>query len=389
MGSKYRADHVGSLLRTSKLLDARRQYFSNKLSKAELTSIEDAEILGALARQKAAGVDVFTDGEYRRAAWSSAWAESVSGLERDVVEATPVFDRLASLQAWKGEHGAEANASMVRHAETGEYTFGQVVTKKLEFRHRLTGHESTFLKRYSPGPSKVTMPGVMMAAAGWYRPEISRMAYPTRAALVADMTAFVRAEVKALMQEGIDYIQFDSLRYMWFLDPQLRKSLTDRTIDIEQELEDTIASDNACIDGVARDGVTFGLHICRGNNTSAWMAEGGYEAVAEQAFSELKVDRLLLEYDTERAGGFEPLRFVRKGMMVVLGVISSKIPQLESQDDLRRRVDEAARYVPIENLAISPQCGFASSSSGNLITLDDQQRKLELVADTARRIWND
>jgi 5-methyltetrahydropteroyltriglutamate--homocysteine methyltransferase len=389
VANKYRADHVGSLLRTPRLLDARREHFQGKLPKADLRFIEDNEIVEALSWQKAAGLDVFTDGEYRRAAWSSAWADSVEGLERDTVEATPKFDRLASLRGWKGEHGAEANASMASHAQSGEYTFGHVVTHKLKLRHRLTGHESSFLKGHTDGPTKISIPGVMMAAAGWYRPEKSAAAYPTRAALVEDMTTIVQEEVRALIEEGIDYIQFDSLRYMWFFDADLSKSLHDRGVNMERELEETIASDNACMDGIARDGVTFGLHICRGNNTSAWLAQGGYDAVAERAFSNLRVDRLLLEYDTDRAGGFEPLRFVRKGTTVVLGLISSKVPQLEPQDQLRRRVDQAAKYVPIENLAISPQCGFASSSSGNLLSIDEQRRKLELVADTARRIWND
>jgi 5-methyltetrahydropteroyltriglutamate--homocysteine methyltransferase len=170
-------------------------------------------------------------------------------------------------------------------------------------------------------------------------------------------------------------------------DPRRRQVLIDSGRDPEQVLDETIAADNATLEGARRDGVTFGLHMCRGNNRSAWASVGSYEVCAEKAFGQLNVDRFLLEYDTERAGGFEPLRFVPKHKMVVLGLISSKEPQLESQDELRRRIDEAAKYVPIENLAISPQCGFASTMRGNQLTWDEQRRKLELVADTARKVW--
>ena len=388
MKGRYRADHVGSLLRPANLLDARRKFHLNEISKDQLVRLEDQAIIEVLEKQNAAGLAVRTDGEYRRAAWSSAWAESVEGLAQDDVETSPAH-RLASLSGWKGEHGAEANASMVRHTESGEFRYGQFVSRKLKLRQRLTGHEFAFLRKNASGPVKMTMPGVMMTAASWYHPEKTKAAYPARSLLVDDMVAIVRKEIQQLIAEGIDYVQLDSLRYMWFFDPQLRKSMRDRGANLHRELEEAIASDNACIEGIVGGPATLGLHICRGNNTSAWLAEGGYDSVAERAFSELKVDRLLLEYDTDRAGGFEPLRFVRKGMMVVLGLVSSKTPNLESKDALRRRVDEAAKYVALEDLALSPQCGFASSSSGNLMTLDEQQRKLELVVETARSIWSD
>lgn len=224
-----------------------------------------------------------------------------------------------------------------------------------------------------------------MVAAGWYRPELSNKAYPTRADLVRDMVNIARGEIKSLVAEGIDYIQLNSLRYIWFMDPKIGKNMKEMGIDVQKEIEETVASDNGCVEGFSD--TIFGLHICRGNNTSAWLAEGAYDPIAEYAFSELKVDRLLLEYDTDRAGGFEPLRYIRKGMTVVLGLISSKVPQLETQDEICRRIEEAAKYVPIDHLALSPQCGFASSASGNLLTWDEQRRKLELVASTARKIW--
>ena len=184
------------------------------------------------------------------------------------------------------------------------------------------------------------------------------------------------------------YIQLDSLHYVERVaDTTIRARMIADGEDPDQYLDELIAIDNATLEGARREGVTVGMHMCRGNNRSAWHAEGSYEPIAEKAFSQLNVDRFLLEYDTQRAGGFEPLRFVPKDKMVVLGLISSKEPALEPIDQLRRRIDEAARYVPLENLAIAPQCGFASTMLGNLLTWDEQRRKLELVVETARKVW--
>jgi len=183
-------------------------------------------------------------------------------------------------------------------------------------------------------------------------------------------------------------VQIDSIRYVFdYTDEARRREWADLGVDPDRAVDENIAADNAVIDGVAADGVVFGLHMCRGNNRSRWFAEGGYDRIAEKAFGQLHYDRFLLEYDSERAGGFEPLRFVPRGKTVVLGLISTKMPGLESQDDLLRRIDEAARQVPIENLALSPQCGFASVAAGNEISWDDQRRKLELLVDTARKVW--
>jgi 5-methyltetrahydropteroyltriglutamate--homocysteine methyltransferase len=244
------------------------------------------------------------------------------------------------------------------------------------------------LKQHAPGPIKITMPGVMTRAMAWYKPGLTDRFYPTRPDLMQELVAILQREVQALLDEGVSYIQLDSLHYVIRLaDPRYRQQLLQAGGDPDQELDETIAADNASLRGAQRPGVTVGLHMCRGNNRSAWISEGGYEATAEKAFNALQVDRFLLEYDTERAGGFEPLRFVPRGKTVVLGLISSKEPQLESQDVLRRRIDEAARYMPIENLALSPQCGFASTAPGNLLTWDEQRRKLDLVVETTRRVW--
>jgi 5-methyltetrahydropteroyltriglutamate--homocysteine methyltransferase len=344
---------------------------------AQLRQIEDQAIPQALELQRQVGLGVFTDGEYRRRWFAGALEESVEGLTDDP-DATA--DR-----RWQGQHSEQANMT------SAELRLMQrVVGAKLRQVRRLTAHESGFLKQHAPGPCKITLPGVMTRALAWYKPGLTDRFYPTQADLVQELVGILQREVQALVDEGVSYIQLDSLHYVIRLvDPGYRQRLQETGADPDKELDETIAADNASLQAARRPGVTVGLHMCRGNNRSAWIAAGGYEAIAEKAFNTLQVDRFLLEYDTERAGGFEPLRFVPPGKTVVLGLISSKEPQLESQDLLRRRIDEAAQYVPIENLALSPQCGFASTAPGNLLTWDEQRRKLELVAETARRVWGD
>ena len=322
------------------------------------------------------GIDVYTDGEYRRGWFAAAFEESVEGITEDP-EATA--DR-----RWQGQHNAQAMATAADLRLTQ-----RVVGAKLRQVRRLTAHESGFLQQHAPGPFKITMPGVMTRALAWYKPGLTDKFYPTRADLVQEFVGMIQREVQALLNEGVSYIQLDSLHYVIRLaDPRYRQQMTHTGADLDRELDEVIAADNASLQGARKPGVTVGLHMCRGNNRSAWIAEGGYEAVAEKAFNLLDVDRFLLEYDTERAGGFEPLRFVPRGKTVVLGLISSKVPQLETQDQLRRRIDEAAQYVAMEHLALSPQCGFASTAPGNMLTWDEQRRKLELVVETARRAWD-
>ena len=375
MATPYRADHVGSLLRPPALLQARAAHAHGRMTLAQLRQIEDQAILDALEMQRQVGINVFTDGEYRRISWSGALGEAVEGLVDDP-------DAVATTQ-WQGPHREQATAT----SDAMSYAH-QVVGAKLRQVRRLTAHESGFLKQHAPGPFKVTMPGVMTRVVNWYKPGLTDKFYPTRADLVQEFVAMLQREVQALLDEGVSYIQLDSLRYvMQLADPRRRQDLIAAGADPYTALDETIAADNASLQDARRPGVTVGLHMCRGNNRSAWAAEGSYEAIAEKAFGALQVDRFLLEYDTERAGGFEPLRFVPRGKIVVLGLISSKDPRLESQDLLRRRIDEAAQYVPLEDLALSPQCGFASTAPGNMLTWDEQRRKLELVVETARKVW--
>ena len=375
MAESYRADHVGSLLRPAELLEARASQEAGRLSLDQLRGIEDRAILQALEMQRQVGIDVFSDGEYRRSWFSGGLAESVEGVMDD--------PESGSASPWQGPQGQLADAT------TADIGFGvQVVGAKLRQIRRLTAHESGFLEEHAPGPFKITLPGAMTRALAWYRPGLTDRFYATPAELVQELVGILHREVQALLDEGVTYIQLDSLRYVIELaDTQRRRQMLQVGEDLDRALEDTIAADNATLQDARRPGVTIALHMCRGNNRSAWRSDGGYDVIAERAFGSLNVDRFLLEYDTERAGGFEPLRFMPRDKVVVLGLISSKNPQLESQDQLLRRIDEAAKYVSVENLALSPQCGFASTAPGNMLTPDEQKRKLELVVETARKVW--
>jgi 5-methyltetrahydropteroyltriglutamate--homocysteine methyltransferase len=263
-----------------------------------------------------------------------------------------------------------------------------VVTARLQPLRRLTLHELAFLKRHSPGAIKMTLPSATQFPAIAYKRGVSDRVYPTPSELLGDVVAIIQAEVRALVDEGIRYVQIDAPRYSYYIDPKWRDWIrTEMGLDPEAALDEAIRADNACLEGARRPGVILAIHLCRGNNRSHWYAEGGYDAIAEKLFTTLQVDRFLLEYDDERSGTFEPLRFVPRGKTVVLGLVSSKRPALESVADVRRRIGEASRYVPLDDLALSPQCGFASTLEGNLLSEADQWAKLDLVARTAREVW--
>ena len=363
----YRADHVGSLLRPPEVLAASTAYEQGSLRLEELGQIEDAAIVDALELQREAGVDVFTDGEYRRSSFLSGPAQWLEGF------APPTESFMLE---W---HGPGAGMLPTRV---------QVVAGKLTSRERFTAHETAYMKEHSPGPIKVTMPSPSMLGDGAFKEGITDPFYESSSEVLQDLARIVNNEIRALVEEGIPYIQLDAPTYAHsFLGERRRQELQSQGIDIESALEEFLAADNACLTGVKREGVTVAVHLCRGNHRSRWKSEGGYDPIAEKLFGSLQVDRYLLEYDTPRSGSFEPLRFVPPGKTVVLGLVTTKDGILESQDSLLERVEEASKYVSVENLAISPQCGFASISTGNLLTWDDQRRKLELVAQVARRIW--
>jgi 5-methyltetrahydropteroyltriglutamate--homocysteine methyltransferase len=368
MSEVYRADHVGSFLRPAEVKEARAACREGRLSLEQLHNLEDRAILAAVERQRSIGIDVFTDGEFRR-----------SGFQNDLIEAVEGFvatARPAVVRIWQGPGG-----------EPQEQGTRQVVGGMLRPVRRLTEHQTRFLQAHAPGPVKMTLPSPNQFPAISFQPGVTEPFYPTRSDLLQALVAIIKQEIAALVEDGVPYIQVDEPRYSYYVDPKWRQHLRDLGEDPDRSFDAAIAADNACLQGVQRRGLTVAMHICRGNNESKWYAEGGYEPIAEKLFGSLTVDRYLLEYDTARAGTFEPLRFMPRDKLVVLGLVSSKDPRLESQDELLRRIDEAARYVPIENLALSPQCGFASTAAGNLLTEDEQWRKLELVVATARKVW--
>lgn len=375
----YAADHVGSFLRPPELLEARAAQAEDRISEAQLRETEDQAIRDILEVQRQIGIDVYSDGEYRRGMWMTGLPAAVEGFGPGAMQ---------NIRHWRGQPLPYVPGQTgVRHTAAVGQNPGAVIQGKLVPRRRITGLESAFLRQHAPGPCKITIPSPTWYLRG-YIPGTSDRVYETPAAALTDLTAIVHQEIKALVDEGVPYVQLDSIRYVFdYTDAQRRHAWQELGIDPDQAIAENIVADNAVIAGLKRQGVTFGLHMCRGNNRSRWFAEGSYERIAEQAFSQLDYDRFLLEYDSDRAGDFAPLRFVPPGKTVVLGLISTKVPQLESQEELLRRLEEAARYVPGGHLALSPQCGFASVAAGNEISWDDQRRKLELIVATARRAW--
>jgi 5-methyltetrahydropteroyltriglutamate--homocysteine methyltransferase len=359
---RYRADHVGSLLRPPELIAARSACTEGRLSAEGLREVEDQAILGILEQQRQAGIDVCTDGEYRRHNFYSDMFDAVDGFI--------VTDEVQLV--WRGGEAAHSPA--------------RAVGARLESRRRLTENQVPFLREHAQGPIKVTLPSAAQFMR-MYRPGISEAFYPTREALAEELVGIIRGEIAWLVAQGVPYIQIDAPGYTALVDPVGRERLRAGGTDPDEALAEAIAMDNASVAGFARDDVTIALHLCRGNSRSRWISEGSYEPIAERFFNELRIDRLLLEYDSERAGGFEPLRFMPRHKEVVLGLVTTKEGKLESEDALLRRIDEAAHYVDHDRLAISPQCGFASAMLGNLLSIDDQRRKLELVSEVARKAW--
>ncbi|HEX6512726.1 MAG TPA: cobalamin-independent methionine synthase II family protein [Chloroflexota bacterium] len=367
MTARYRADQVGSLLRPSWLVEAKLS--EGPISEGEMRQLEDRAILEALDLQRQVGIDVFTDGEFRRRSYMTGFWDAIEGF----VAVPPDEYRLQ----WRGTP-----------RENYPRTMSCVVAAKLRPKRRLAGDEAAFLKEHAAGHEfKITLPGAHMIGGFGFKPGLTDKVYASRQELLMDLGRLLRDEIVALIADGVPYIQMDAPGYAGFLDQNRRTGLLDDGIQLDRALDEAIAADNAAVEGLQRDGVTLAIHLCRGNSGGQWLAEGGYDPIAEKLFNTLRHDTFLLEYDTDRAGNFEPLRFMPRDKTVVLGLVTTKSGQLESQDQLLRRIDEAANYVPRENLALSPQCGFASSIPGNPLTPDDQRRKLELVVDTARKVW--
>ena len=357
----YHSEVVGSLLRPAYLVDARKQFEAGQLSAADFKSIEDRAVREAIALQEAAGIDVITDGELRRYAFYGHLIDALEGFDKYGGWAIPFRD------------------------ETGEQLVYKrpVVVEPLRWRRSMCAEEWVYFRSRTTHPGKVTMISAQQAAA-YYDPEKSKSAYPSRDAYLADIVDFSRREVEELIRLGCTYIQIDAPQYAALLDPQMREGYRRRGSDPDKLIDLCIELDNAIISN--HPGITFGIHICRGNNQSKFYASGDYEPIS-RIFTQTHFQRFLLEYDDARSGGFEPLQHVPEDRFVVLGLVTTKKPRLESADELRGRIAEATRYVPLERLALSPQCGFASTMEGNRISPEDQRHKLELVASVAREVW--
>src|SRR4029077_16835910 len=363
--SEMRADHVGSFLRPYELLEARRNAARDP---ARLHAVEDEQIRGVLKKQEELGFQLFTDGELRRRNFMSDFTDAVEGFD--------MGDSIA--RDWQA--GQEKNQPVSSVAG--------VVTKALRQARPLTGHELPFLKENAPGAIKMTLPSATQFPAIAFKRGVTDKIYKDHSILLLAIVEIMKKDLAELASQGVAYIQIDAPRYSYYMDPKWREWIrTEMGQDPDVALDEAVKADNACFKAARRPGVTLAIHLCRGNNRSHWYAEGGYDAIAEKLFGTLEVDRFLLEYDDERSGTFEPLRFVPRGKTVVLGLVSTKLPRMEAADDLARRIDQASRFVPLENLALSPQCGFASTAEGNLISEEQQWAKLKLVAGTARRVW--
>jgi 5-methyltetrahydropteroyltriglutamate--homocysteine methyltransferase len=361
--ARFRSDVVGSLLRPAYLLEARDQLERQALSPATFKAIEDRAVTDAVALQEAAGLDVITDGEMRRYAFFGHLVDALEGFNK--------------YSGWSITFRDEAGHQVPLQRP--------VVVNKLKWKHQMSVEEFTYLRGRTTRPVKVTLVSAQQAAA-YYDPDQSRTAYATRDAYLADLVDFTRAEIAELIRLGCEYIQIDAPQYAALLDETMREGYRQRGADPDKMLDACIELDNAIITGHPA-GVTFGIHICRGNHKSMFYASGGYDRIAKQVFGHSKFERFLLEYDDARSGTFEPLRHVPDDRIVVLGLVSSKKPAMESPEELKARIAEAAKIVPLERLALSSQCGFASTHEGNRLTADDQRRKLELVARTAREVW--
>lgn len=357
----YRSDVVGSLLRPAYLKEARERHEAGTLSEVEFKQIEDRAVNEAVDMQIRAGVDVITDGEMRRYAFWGHLIDAVDGFDKFGGWAIP----------FRNEKGEEIVQSR------------PVVVSKLRRKRPMCAEEFTYLRARTNHPAKTTMISAQQAAA-YYDSKKSTGAYATVDAYLADLVDILRLEVEELVRLGCTYVQVDSPQYTALLDPQLREGYRQRGNDPDRLLDLSIEMDNAVIGD--HPGISFGLHLCRGNNQSKFYASGDYGPITK-VFRNTRFDRFLLEYDDERSGGFEPLRQVPSDRTVVLGLVSSKTAALESKDELKQRIKQASALLPLERLALSPQCGFASTMEGNLLSAADQEAKLRLVAETAREVW--
>jgi len=361
----FRADHVGSLLRPQRLKEARTRLQNNEITKDQLREVEDEAIREVVRKQEAIGLQSITDGEFRR-----------------------TFFHIDFLQRLEGVAVSGGIAAKF-HTRTGEIDFAPprvTVTGKLRHVQDIQTADFRFLQSVTTRTPKVTIPSPTMVHFRGGRKGIDITAYPDLDEFFEDLAQVYRDEVASLYAAGCRYIQLDDTNLAYLCDPNIREQTTQRGEDPNALPHAYAALINSVIDRRPPD-LTIAIHLCRGNMQSAWVAEGGYEPVADALFNELHVDAYFLEYDDARSGSFEPLRFVPDNKVVVLGLVTTKIAELEPVADIARRIDEAARYVPLERLCLSPQCGFASTVQGNLITEADQWAKLSRILEVTRQVW--
>jgi 5-methyltetrahydropteroyltriglutamate--homocysteine methyltransferase len=362
-----RSDVVGSLLRPPELLAARERFEEGDLSPAEFKVVEDAAVDEALRLQEESGMDVVTDGEMRRLSFQSQMTEAVEGFGE--------WDLDAFL--WGDWQSGELGEMKVERPPIA-------VQEKLRRRRFLSAEELTYARRRTTRILKVTLPSPSLFANFW-DPERSSDAYASLEEFLTDVAEILREEVDELVRLGATYIQLDAPHYPLLLDPTYRDFYASRGWPADRWLELGLELDNHVYGD--RDGVTFSMHLCRGNQASRWLVEGGYDWLAERLFSRVKAERLMLEYDDARSGSFEPLRAVPEGKTAVLGLVTTKSGRRETVEELEARIREASAFCPLERLALSPQCGFATSVLGNALTVEDQTAKLRTIAETAQVVW--
>jgi 5-methyltetrahydropteroyltriglutamate--homocysteine methyltransferase len=363
----FRADHVGSLLRPKRLIEAREKAAAGEIiDAAALRAAEDEAIREVVRLQESAGLRSVTDGEFRRAMWHTDFLLGFEGIAATQSNYAISF---------KGEDGQTATTSSM-----------MVVRSKVRRTKPIVVDHFAFLKSVTDRTAKLCIPAPTYLHMRGGRKIVDRTAYPDIASFWSDIVAAYRAEIDDLVAAGLTYLQFDDVSFAYLCDASIRDQVRRDGEDPDALPAAYARVINAIVVGRPAN-LAVTIHTCRGNHMSMWMATGGYDAVADKTFNLLDVDGFFLEYDTERAGGFEPLRFAPKGKKIVLGMVSSKVPRLESKDALKRRIDQAAKFVALEDLCLSPQCGFASTHFGNRITEDTEKRKLALVVEVANEVW--
>lgn len=363
-----RAEHVGSLLRPPALLEARVEHAEGRMSAREFKRIEDQAIREVVALQETVGFPVITDGEFRRESFQSELTAAVDGFTGITIDAWLHGD-------WHSDQVGDLHKE--RPADIA-------VVAPLRRRRHLAAEEFTFLRSVTDAQTKITLPSPSLMANLWTE-ERSRDAYPTLEDFLSDVVEILRDEVRELARLGCTYVQLDAPHYPLLIDPTWREFYESRGWTVQQWLGYGIELDNAVIDAAPE--VTFGFHLCRGNQGSRWLVAGGYEPIARQVFGSIHAHRLLLEYDDERSGGFDPLSMVRDGTTVVLGLVTTKSPRRETTEQLTARVREASERLALNRLAVGTQCGFSTSIVGNAVSVDDQLRKLARLTETAETLW--